>query len=53
MASYVLFLANRSKKTLARDLSSILQTWEPSDAVIANLLQAQVEQSIGTETDES
>lgn len=50
MRSYILFLANRSKKVLARDLSQVIQSWEPSEAVIENLIQNQVEQYLGKDS---
>jgi len=47
MENYILFLANRSKKTLARDLSAIIHSWEPSDAVIDSLIMNQIEECTG------
>lgn len=47
LKNYILFLANRSKKTLARDLSAIIHSWEPSDAVIDSLILNQIEECTG------
>lgn len=47
LKNYILFLANRSKKTLARDLSAVIHSWEPSDAVIDNLIINQIEECTG------
>lgn len=47
MTNYILFLANRSKKTLARDLSAVVHSWEPSDAVIDSLIMNQIEECTG------
>lgn len=47
MKNYILFLANRSKKTIARDLSQIIQSWEPSDDLIDSLLKDQVDSYLG------
>lgn len=52
LRNYILYLANRSKKVLARDLSQVIQNWEPSDVVVENLIQNQIEQIIGKQNDE-
>ena len=51
MKNYILFLANRSKRSLSRDLSQIIQDWEPSDSLIENLLMDQIKNCLETDED--
>lgn len=47
MKPYVFVLTNKVKKVLAKDLSNMIKSWEPTDEMVKNMLFTMIEESNG------